>query len=53
MAASKEQILDWLSYVPDTSPVWIDDGGRCLRAEGDEGEELYYELGGFPDDDVL
>lgn len=37
--------------IADHDMVWIGEGGITLEAEGPEGEELYIEIGGKPEED--
>ena len=49
MAETKEELIRWLSTLPDGVSVGVDDGGLVLRVVDDE--DNYIEIGGLPLDD--
>lgn len=44
MAISKQELLNWVSSIPDENAIAIDDGGLALIAVGNE--DIYLEVGG-------
>lgn len=43
-----KQIREWMATLPDDAEIGVDDGGLCLRVEGND---AYLEIGGMPQGD--
>lgn len=50
MAISKQELLNWVSSIPDEKAIAIDDGGLALVVVGNE--DIYLEVGGIPKSDT-
>ena len=48
MAERKSDIIDWLQSLEGDPLIGVDDGGLALQVVGEQ--ELYYEIGGLPED---
>ena len=47
MAISKQELLNWVSSIPDENGIAIDDGGLALVVVGND--DFYIEVGGTPE----
>ena len=50
MAVAVAELRDWLSPLKDADQVALDDGGLALVLIDHE-DEIYFEIGGVPDDE--